>query len=224
MRKFNLGIVLGFKLNDDGGVANILKKRLDKAADFYSKGKIQKVLLSGGTPSKRSRVSESCAMYDYLVSTGLPRNALIKEEKSRDTFGNAIFSKKIADRIKPAKIFVFTSNWHLRRARLIFEKFFGGAYGLSFVECGGWNTSTLIYVLSGYENKFYKITEVLLKAFKNLQKESAVKKLFSLHPLYSRNPERILKMSDGELASKLGITEKEVPEIKKLLGAYVTKR
>lgn len=224
MRKFNLGIVLGFKLKDNGSVASILKKRLNKAADFYSKCKIQKILLSGGAPSKRSRVSESCAMYDYLVSMGLPRNALIKEEKSRDTFGNAIFSKKIVDRIKPAKIFVFTSNWHLRRARLIFEKFFGGAYRLSFVECGGWNASTLIYVLSGHENKFFKITEVLLKAFKNLHKKSAVKKLFSLHPLYSRNPERILTMSDGELAIKLGIVEKEVPEIKKLLGAYVTKR
>lgn len=98
MKKLDLGIVLGFKLKEDGNLTSISKRRLDKAIEFYEGGDVQKILLSGGNTNPKISKTEAQAMYDYLLSKGLPKNSLIKEEKSLDTFGNALFSKELVKR------------------------------------------------------------------------------------------------------------------------------
>ncbi len=222
--KDNLGIVLGYKLKDNGEMTEVLKKRLDKSIEFYKKGKIQKILLSGGAANRIAGKSETEEMLKYLIQKEIPKNILLKEDRSLDTFGNAYFSKLIVKRHKFDEIIIFTSDYHLRRAKIIFEKVFGTKYDLKFVKCGGWTIPLMFFVLSGYENQIYKITKIFLKSSKDGDEKSIMEKIFNFHPFYVKNPREMLKISNTELAKRLGVPEKEIDETRKIFDSYLKQK
>ena len=95
-------IVLGCGLNKDGTPTPLLRGRVDKALDFYHKQKNSSgkdlVFITSGGQGDDEVISESESMKRYLMEKGIAEDKIIKEDKSRNTYENMMFSKKKIDK------------------------------------------------------------------------------------------------------------------------------
>lgn len=91
----------------------------------YAVAKLQKrtklpVIVSGGAPF--SDTPESVAAARYLVELGIPKDRILTEEASQDTFENAAFTLKICREKGYKKIILVTSAYHMPRSVYLFRK------------------------------------------------------------------------------------------------------
>lgn len=86
-------IVLGKGLDGEKVPIN-LANRLDKAIEYHKKNPSALIIVSGGNV-KSENLTEAQAMYDYLLSKGIPQDIIIKEDKSKTTYENFVFSTEI---------------------------------------------------------------------------------------------------------------------------------
>jgi len=100
--------------------------RVTHAVELYKRQKIKKILISGGSGSLNSSKTEKkeCEqMALAMMQMGVDKTDLILEDKSRNTYENALFSKPLVDSISPNQTCVLiTSAFHLPRAIKCFEK------------------------------------------------------------------------------------------------------
>lgn len=112
-------IILGCGIRKDGTLLPLLKGRVDKAIEFYNEqlqatGKKAVFVPSGGQGSDEI-ISEGEAMQRYLLEQGIPKEQIMPETKSTNTFENMKFSKElIAD--SDAKVAFSTTNYHVFRS------------------------------------------------------------------------------------------------------------
>ena len=126
-RVFEAGIVLGGMAGYDkydhgyfGGNAD----RFIQVANLYHRGIIKKVMVTGGTGKlQQDEPAEAFFLREQLVYNGIPANDIILETRSRNTYENAVFTKKVLDsmQLKPPYILV-TSALHMTRSKQIFVK------------------------------------------------------------------------------------------------------
>jgi len=90
--------------------------RLEKAAELYHAGYAKKVLLTTAT--------ESGSTIEDAESLGIPLEDLLTENKATSTYENALYSKDIVLEHKFETALVVTSNYHMRRTRLAYERVF----------------------------------------------------------------------------------------------------
>lgn len=83
-------IVLGYGIKNKR-IPEMLKNRLDKTIEYYSKNPDAIIVVSGGRGDK-IKPSEASVMEEYLISKGIPSDRIIKEDKSRTTVENFRFS------------------------------------------------------------------------------------------------------------------------------------
>lgn len=119
IKNVNTMIILGAKVNEDG-ISKTLKRRLDKAIEYYNTNKnINNIIVSGGQGSDEV-VTEALAMKNYLVKNGVSKDKIIMEDKATTTLENIIFSKKIiTDKNLKGKVLIVTSDYHLFRGQFI---------------------------------------------------------------------------------------------------------
>jgi uncharacterized SAM-binding protein YcdF (DUF218 family) len=129
VKKYEVGIVLSgmFEYNSDLDVLSTRRgvDRIWQALTLYKKGKIKKILLTGGSGYVTDRgLNEARQLKEVLVGWGIPEQDIITETKSKNTYENAVETKKILTRSYPHinKCLLITSGQHMRRARAIFEK------------------------------------------------------------------------------------------------------
>ena len=98
--------------------------RLTSVLPLYNKGIVKHLFFSGGSGSLLDTlISESQLSINYLKSIGYPDSVLWFEEKSRNTYENATFSKLALDNLAPnGKFLLVTSAIHMPRAKACFEK------------------------------------------------------------------------------------------------------
>lgn len=113
-------IVLGADMFQDGMIGQGTFLRSLYAARAWKGGKFRAVVVSGG-PSPPSPVTPAAAMRDYLICQGVPRDAVYMDEQSRSTRENALYVKQIAGGWPDRKV-LLTSDYHMYRARRVFEK------------------------------------------------------------------------------------------------------
>jgi uncharacterized SAM-binding protein YcdF (DUF218 family) len=125
---YDVAIVLG------GGMINIDSEnermsfrhntdRIMQAVDLYHKGKVDKILISGGAGHLIFRnVIEADLLVDFFSRNGVPDSVLIAENKSDNTYQNAVNSKLIVDSMEVSSVLLITSSLHMRRSRAIFIK------------------------------------------------------------------------------------------------------
>lgn len=117
-------IILGCSVSRKGMLRPLIKDRTNKAIHFvweqeWRKNKTAFYVPSGGQGSDEP-ISEGSAMALYLLSHGAEDNEVFPEKRSRNTFENLIFSKKIIDDIDPdAKIAVVTNDFHVLRSGML---------------------------------------------------------------------------------------------------------
>lgn len=98
--------------------------RLFQTLPMYYKGRVGKILISGGSgsishPSHR----EASYVKKYLESIQVPDSNIIIENNSKNTYENAVFTKHILDSMQfKGSVLLVTSSFHMRRSLAIFKK------------------------------------------------------------------------------------------------------
>lgn len=91
-----LGIILGYRLKDDGTMTKRLMRRCELAIKYKEEFGLDKLIVSGGVANEHTNVSEARLMKEYLVNRGMDSDFIIEEDKSMTTWDNMEFSMKIA--------------------------------------------------------------------------------------------------------------------------------
>lgn len=88
-----VAIVLGAAVHADGRPSPWLAYRLDVAADLYTSGRVEAILVSGD--NRRVGYDEPTAMRDYLVGLGIPSEAIALDYAGFDTYDTCVRAHKI---------------------------------------------------------------------------------------------------------------------------------
>lgn len=106
---------IDFKMSSD---------RLFQTIRLYKMGRIDKIIFTGGSgsiefPEKR----EGKFVKKYLNEIQIPDSALIIENESKNTYENAVFTKKILDSLNyNTNLLLVTSAYHMPRSLAVFKK------------------------------------------------------------------------------------------------------
>jgi uncharacterized SAM-binding protein YcdF (DUF218 family) len=125
---FNGAIVLG-------GIATV-DQRLNKVAFNYSgdrlfqtlrllkQNRIDKLIFTGGSGSiEFPELKEGIYIHRYLNEIGINDSLLLIEKESKNTYENAVFTKKILDSLTlHSNLLLVTSAYHMPRALAVFKK------------------------------------------------------------------------------------------------------
>jgi uncharacterized SAM-binding protein YcdF (DUF218 family) len=113
-------IVLGADGEPDGLVGAYSYWRCVYAVRAWREGHFKRIVVSGG-PIEGSPYSVASTMRDFLVSSGVPKEAVYLEDRSRSTRENALFTKQLIAGW-PGKKVLLTSDLHMFRAWRVFRK------------------------------------------------------------------------------------------------------
>ena len=103
--------------------SQIRGNRLLHAARLYKAGKASLLITSGGNVFQQNGVrSEAFYMKNILVELGVPRDSILVEGTSRNTYENAIETEKILKARGMNRILLATSSFHMPRAFATFSK------------------------------------------------------------------------------------------------------
>lgn len=127
---YDLGILLGgysnsnIRPNHDRFNISLHGNRFLNALELYHAGKVKKLLLSGGSGSLlQNKPKEAERAAELLRKMGLPDSVIIVENKSRNTYENAVYSAKLIRQLPGnPRCLLLTSAFHMRRAAACFEK------------------------------------------------------------------------------------------------------
>lgn len=120
-------IILGCSINKKGGLLPLLKGRANRAIKYAWEQEIDcgrpvRFVPSGGQ-GPNEVISEGAALEMYLLSHGAEQHEIIAEKKSRNTYENFLFSKKLIEEANPsARICFATTNYHVYRSGLIAKR------------------------------------------------------------------------------------------------------
>lgn len=118
-------IVLGAGLINGEKVSPLLASRINRAIAFSEKQcekgrKMPKFIMSGGQGGDE-KISEARAMANYAIDHGIKKENILLEDKSKNTYQNMLFSKKVAEQDFGSDNFratFFSNNYHIFRAGL----------------------------------------------------------------------------------------------------------
>ncbi len=99
--------------------------RLLPAVRLYHLQKAKIIIVTGGVPYtdiNGVERTESKDMKEVLIDMGIPENAIIEENHSRNTVENALYTKKILEENHFKNILLVTAAVHMRRAMMIFNR------------------------------------------------------------------------------------------------------
>jgi len=98
--------------------------RLFQTLPLYYQGRIKKVIFTGGSGSiEFPEKKEAFYVRKYLNSIHFPDSGLVIENESKNTYENAVFTKKILDSLHlDGNFLLVTSAYHMPRAEAVFKK------------------------------------------------------------------------------------------------------
>ena len=132
-------IILGCCIRKDGSLTPLLKARVDSALAFekkqYEKTGRHAVFVPSGGQGPDEVISEAEAMQNYLVSCGVPKERILTDRKSVNTFQNMAFSKEVIEEaagdITAKNVAFATTNYHVFRGYILSDKCGFHAEGIS---------------------------------------------------------------------------------------------
>ena len=122
-------VVLGAKVRDDGPSVS-LWDRIYAAADYLNAHPETTAIVSGGK-GEDEPITEAQAMYDELIKLGIDESRIRMEDRATSTDENMRFSLDLIEKetgIRPEKLGILSSEYHLYRASLMAKKL-----GIGFV-------------------------------------------------------------------------------------------
>lgn len=157
--------------------------RATLAASLIKGNFSKRIIACGWDYHQNSDLSLAAAIKKYLNNfLKIPPSAIFCETKSRDTVGDALFTK--LDFAIPndwRKLCIVTSDYHVKRAKRIFEFVYGKKYKLEMV-----GSKTLRK--KQYKSRESRSLNAFMKTFENIHagNDSAIlNRLKNSHPLYN---------------------------------------
>ncbi|MDB4480492.1 YdcF family protein [Akkermansiaceae bacterium] len=99
--------------------------RLTQALELYHTGKVDRIIITGGSAAILTKKrSEGAAVERFLDRLKFPKEGLLVEGASRNSYENAIMTAKLLkEKGADQEAFLLcTDGWHMRRAVACFEK------------------------------------------------------------------------------------------------------
>jgi len=116
-------IVLSHLMNKYNQLNEESISRADKAIEIFKEHRINKILTIGWDYRNDSKTPIAIPFKNYLITNGIKDKVISSDINSRDTVGDAIFSKiNFIDGLKVSEVHIVTSPYHVNRAKIIFEK------------------------------------------------------------------------------------------------------
>ncbi|UJF17643.1 YdcF family protein [Vibrio sp. SS-MA-C1-2] len=112
-------VTLGYALNPDGSMHEILLKRLETTLEMANEYPQSLIVLTGGVP--KNNKTEGKLMADWLVNKGISRDRIIEENYATSTVGNALYSSYALARHHIQHATIISSASHVRRGQTLFE-------------------------------------------------------------------------------------------------------
>lgn len=124
---FEAGILLGGFSGYDKSNQGFFSESSDRfiqAVNLYHQGIIKKIIMTGGNGTfTKDQPAETVFVYDQLLKNGIPKEAILLESNSRNTYENALFTKKLVDSLQvKGTVVLITSAVHMPRAEKLFRK------------------------------------------------------------------------------------------------------
>lgn len=101
-------------------------ERLEYGVKLFKEGwaRKDKIILTGGPVVWKHTYAS--LMQEHALYLGVPKKAILQEDKSTSTEENALFTKQILKRYGYTSLILVTSPYHSQRAFKIFNKIMGG--------------------------------------------------------------------------------------------------
>lgn len=96
-------------------VSPVFRERINHGIDLYRKGKVRKLIFTGGQGNP-GEPTESSAARNYAIKNGVPAPDILIEEKSHTTFENIVYAKQLADRNGIKRVLIVSDPLHMKRA------------------------------------------------------------------------------------------------------------
>ena len=115
-RPLRQGSELGLEFSD-------ASDRILEALRLYRRGQVERILITGGSGLLAGEeMSESALARMWLEEVGVPRSAILIEDRSRNTIENAQYTRKILEGNPSGSCLLITSAFHMPRALATFRK------------------------------------------------------------------------------------------------------
>lgn len=128
--------------------------RLEKAAELYHSGFADQVMISPITSDYYSQSME------FALALGIPSDAIIEETEATSTYTNAVLTLEIMEELNFESALVVTSDFHMKRSMLSFERVNEGRFELTYVAAlseNGEKWHERSYARLLWAKEFYKI-------------------------------------------------------------------
>ncbi len=127
-------IVLANEMDIDGVLNTESSLRANLAVKMAKDFKIPYIITCGWAYRNDSDVKIADAFKSYIVKLGLRDEQILTEENSRDTVGDAVFTRlNLVEPLGFRKFCVVTSNYHVTRTRKIFNFVYGSNFRLDVI-------------------------------------------------------------------------------------------
>ena len=127
-------VVLANWMDENGLLNSETSSRLDKSIELLRNGRSH-LLLMGWPCVKGCEISIAEAMESYCITLGVPANQLLLDKRSRDTVGDAIYSRLYLNQFNDVSdITVVSSDYHIDRVRVVFNQIYGDSYNMEFAS------------------------------------------------------------------------------------------
>lgn len=125
---YDVAIVLGGMAEYNNDLERLSLRRggdrLWQAIHLYHLGKVDKILISGESGNMVDKgLKEASQFKEILIQEGIPEEDILVETISKNTYQNAIESKRVLDATpEDESILLVTSALHMKRSKACFEK------------------------------------------------------------------------------------------------------
>jgi uncharacterized SAM-binding protein YcdF (DUF218 family) len=125
---YDVAVVLGGMAEWDNSHERLSLRRggdrIWQAIHLYHLGKVDRILISGANGDVVDKgLNEAVQFKEVLMDNGIPDSAILVESVSKNTYQNAVESKKVIDQHPEIEsVLLVTSALHMKRAKACFEK------------------------------------------------------------------------------------------------------
>ena len=116
-------IILGSPNDERGNLSSLAVERLTQGVKEYTSHPGYAILLTGGFGAHFNTTDKPHAFYalQHLLKAGIPREEILEFAESANTIEDAFISKPIVEKYKAKSVIIVTSEFHMERAKRIFE-------------------------------------------------------------------------------------------------------
>jgi len=157
--------------------------RLDLTIDVFRKNKHAFIITSGWDYYAEYNIAIADAMKSYIVNNShISHELVLTETNSRDTVGDAIFTKiNIVNKKSTSNLLIVTSDYHVSRTQKIFSYIYGEKYIVKVIGAKTTREKESSELEDKSLNEFY----ITFKGVKSGDDDLIYKRLSTDHPYYN---------------------------------------